>query len=107
MSVLKVQELGERLLPLLLPESAAVNVAPVPDPNDQDDEAVVLDPVDDPIVAQADTVEVFDAGELDRRGGTRVASQGEQMLVDPGQDLRGQSPQVLRRGGFEDDPIGH
>jgi hypothetical protein len=71
----------------------AINVASVADVNDEDDEAILVDPVEDAVIPHPDAVKVFLALELLRSGRMRNLGQGEDRGVDEPRDDSGQCNQ--------------
>ena len=65
----------------------AIDLAPVPDFEDQHDQLLVPDPVDDPIFADSVSVEVLLAFEFDGVSRSRVDGQLFDASADPASDL--------------------
>ena len=70
--------------------AAAVDVAAVADPDDQDHEPGVLHGVDDPPVADTDTVEVPRSRQLLAARRTRILGQGEDGGLEGRLNTRGE-----------------
>ncbi len=82
----------------------AVDVAPMADPDDQDDEAVILDRVQDAVLADADAPDVIGAAEL-HGSCARIGREGVNPSTDAALNRAIELRQRLRGGGQELDGV--
>lgn len=77
-----------------------VDIAPVTDCHDQNDENIIGHLVDHSIVFDSDAIKVFDTAEFLAAGGTGIACEPVQATPDAGADLRWQLSERAFRGGL-------
>jgi len=86
---------------------SAVDIFAVADLHDKDDEFLVLNRIDDPVIAFTDTIQILFPGEFLDALRTRIVLQGFHALDEAFLDHWGEGPELASGRWCEEDRIGH